>query len=185
MRSAAEAAYGLIVEAARRPYPFTHLGVADDVEGRFELLSLHMVLVLRRIKAEGGAGKPFAQKLFDVFFRNMDDQLREMGVGDLTVGKKIRKLAEAFYGRTGAYDAALNAGDVDALTSALARNVYGAPDAPPDGARRMAEYAIRAGDALQALTADQVYAGDFAFEPWIADAAAASASAGSCSGGAS
>ncbi|MEM9262517.1 MAG: ubiquinol-cytochrome C chaperone family protein, partial [Pseudomonadota bacterium] len=141
-RRAAEKLYAAVIAAARRPKPFVEFGVPDTVEGRFEMLSAHVYLILRRLKAEGETHKRFSQALFDVFFRNMDDQLREMGVGDLTVGKKIRKLAEAFYGRMGAYEDALESDDADALALAVSRNIIGATDDEhiSPGARSLAQY---------------------------------------------
>ncbi|MEM6537097.1 MAG: ubiquinol-cytochrome C chaperone family protein [Pseudomonadota bacterium] len=149
-RRAAEKLYTAVIAAARRPKPFVEFGVPDTVEGRFEMLSAHVYLILRRLKAEGETHKRFSQALFDVFFRNMDDQLREMGVGDLTVGKKIRKLAEAFYGRMGAYEDALESDDADALALAVSRNIIGATDDEhiSPGARSLAQYFSSASAAL-------------------------------------
>lgn len=150
-RVAADTLYGHLVDAARRPEPFVAYGVPDTVEGRFEVLATHVFLALRRLKLEGSEGRRFAQEVFDAFFRNIDDQLREMGVGDLSVGKKIRKFAEAVYGRMGAYEDALSHHGDDALIAAVARNVLGGTgnqeerggdldrDADP-GATRFAQY---------------------------------------------
>ena len=116
--------YEAIVAAARHPVFYAEWGVADTLDGRFDMISLHTFLVLDRLK---GAEQTFRQELVDEFFRDMDRSLREMGVGDVSVGKKVRKMAEVFYGRVAAYDAAL-AGQRDALEAALARNVF--PDEP-------------------------------------------------------
>lgn len=136
--------YTRIVAQAREPAFYTDYGVPDTVEGRYDLLTLHMFLVLRRLKREAGQTKPFAQKLFDVMFRNMDDSLREMGVGDLKVGAKVRGLAEDFYGRLGAYERALDA--EGSLDDAISRNVFG-EDASP-AAPRLAAYTRTADRAL-------------------------------------
>ena len=109
------------------PAFFEDFGVTDDVEGRFEVLTLHMYLVLQRLKSGGEAADAFSQELFDTFFTNMDDSLRELGVGDMAIGKKIRNMAEAFYGRVGAYEASI--GDKDALSAAISRNVFLSEDA--------------------------------------------------------
>lgn len=127
--------YEAIVAAARHPAFYANWGVADTLDGRFDMISLHTWLVLDRLK---GAEPGFRQALVDEFFRDMDRSLRELGVGDLSVGKKVRKMAEVFYGRVTAYDAAL-AGEGEALVSAVARNVF--PDAEePAGAAPLAGY---------------------------------------------
>ncbi|MEM8773210.1 MAG: ubiquinol-cytochrome C chaperone family protein [Pseudomonadota bacterium] len=120
-----EALYVAAADHALSPPFFRDFGAPDTPEGRFEVVALHVWLILRRLKGEDPAAKRAAQKLLDSTFSNLDAALREMGVGDLVVGKKVRKLAENFYGRLGAYDAGL-AADADAasLEEALARNVY-------------------------------------------------------------
>jgi cytochrome b pre-mRNA-processing protein 3 len=96
--------YGALVGQARNPAFYRDMGVPDTVEGRFEMVALHVFLALRRLRAGGEPGKDLGQKLFDVLFDDMDQTLREMGVGDLSVGKKIKAMASSFYGRMQAYD---------------------------------------------------------------------------------
>ena len=121
-RGTIEAIYGMIVTQAREPLFYRDLGVPDTVNGRFDLLLLHLWLVLRRLKSvEGGEG--LSQALFDHFCNDMDDNLREMGVGDLTVPKRMQAFGEAFYGRTAAYDLALTEGR-EALAQALCKNIF-------------------------------------------------------------
>ncbi|WP_245414622.1 ubiquinol-cytochrome C chaperone family protein [Aestuariivirga litoralis] len=110
--------------AARHPAFYAQWGVPDTLDGRFDMIALHTFLVLDRLK---GVEADFRQRLVDEFFSDMDRSLRELGVGDISVGKKVRKMAEVFYGRVAAYDAAL-AGETGALAAALARNVF--PDDP-------------------------------------------------------
>ncbi|WP_051881517.1 ubiquinol-cytochrome C chaperone family protein [Parvularcula oceani] len=153
--------YTEIVEQARSPVLYEEYGVPDTVDGRYDLLTLHMVLVLRRLKREGEGRRGFSQQLFYVMFRNMDDSLREMGVGDLKVGKKVRELAEAFYGRLGAYETAFEKDGDAALRSALGRNIYGQEDAPE--AARLAAYARAADTALAGQPAATLTAGRVAF----------------------
>ena len=129
---AGEALYGAAVEQARNVVFYERFGVPDSVEGRFEMVALHAWLVLRRLKGGEVAGaQVVSQKFSDAMFTSLDAALREMGVGDLVVSKKIRKLAENFYGRIGAYEGALgletNAGE-DGLDASLARNVYESAD---------------------------------------------------------
>ena len=99
---AAQALYAAAVTQAREAPLYEEFGTPDTVEGRFEQVALHVYLVLRRLKGDESGARKVSQKLFDVMFQNMDDSLRELGVGDLSIGKKIRKLAENFYGRVGA-----------------------------------------------------------------------------------
>jgi cytochrome b pre-mRNA-processing protein 3 len=101
---------------------YREFSISDDMEARFEVLVLHLFLVLNRLSAEQ-PGQALGQGVFDRFCQDMDDEMREMGVGDLTVPKKMRRVADAFYGRSDAYRASL--GDEDAMTAALAKNVYG------------------------------------------------------------
>jgi cytochrome b pre-mRNA-processing protein 3 len=108
------------VAAARHPLFYADWGVADTLDGRFDMISLHAFLVLDRLK---GTEQAFRQDLVDELFADMDRSLREMGVGDISVGKKVRKMAEVFYGRLAAYDQAL-AGPEGALEAAIARNVF-------------------------------------------------------------
>ncbi|GAB4524519.1 MAG: hypothetical protein Kow00133_12780 [Amphiplicatus sp.] len=132
--------------------------MADSVEGRFELLTLHVYLILRRLKGQGEDAARVAQKLFDATFASFDDALRELGVGDLAVGKRIRKMAEAFYGRIGAYEAALAADAAPAaLVDAVARNVYGDPDAP--GAPALAAYVRQAAAMIDAQPVSRLIGG--------------------------
>lgn len=115
--------YEAIVAAARHPAFYADWGVPDTLDGRFDMISLHAFLVLDRLK---GSQQAFRQALVDELFADMDRSLREMGVGDLSVGKKVRKMAEVFYGRVAAYDLAL-AGPEGGLEAAIARNIF--PDA--------------------------------------------------------
>ena len=130
------ALYGTIVAQARSPVFYRSYGVPDTVSARIDMIMLHLVLVLRRLRAQMPDGRPAGQDLFDLFCQDMDDNFREMGVGDLAVPKEMRRIGEAFYGRAQVYDRALDEGDIDALAAALERNVFGG--APPLGARRLA-----------------------------------------------
>jgi cytochrome b pre-mRNA-processing protein 3 len=135
-----DALYGMIVAQARSPAFYIGYGVADTVAGRLDMIVLHLVLVLRQLSKAGGALPPIGQQLFDRFCRDIDDNFREMGVGDLTVPKEMHRVAEAFYGRAQAYESALAADDGEAtLEAAVARNVFGVTE-PPLGARRLAAY---------------------------------------------
>lgn len=136
LRGTIEAIYGMIVAQAREPGFYRDLGVPDTVNGRFDLLLLHLWMVLRRLRPIEG-GTELSQALFDHFCDDMDDNLREMGVGDLTVPKRMRAFGEAFYGRAAAYDLALSAGP-EPLAQALCKNILNG--AQPGHARRLAHY---------------------------------------------
>jgi len=133
-----DALYGAIVAQARRPAFYTEYGVADTVSGRFDMVVLHTALVLRRLREAPEEVRPLGQGVFDAFCRDMDGNLREMGVGDLAVPKEMKRFGEAFYGRAAAYDRALAAEDEGELAATLARNVFGREAHPAAG--RLAAY---------------------------------------------
>ena len=105
------ALYGAIVAQARVPVFYQGLGVPDTVLGRFDMIVLHLVLLLRRLREGEAAHRELAQGVFDAFCRDMDDNLREMGISDQGVPRQMRKVGEAFYGRAQAYEAALGEPD--------------------------------------------------------------------------
>jgi cytochrome b pre-mRNA-processing protein 3 len=163
-RGTIEAIYGMIVAQAREPAFYASLGVRDSVNGRFDMLILHLWLVLRRLQAvEGGNG--MSQALFDRFCADMDDNLREMGVGDLTVPKRMQAFGEAFYGRSAAYDLAFEAGDED-LAQALSKNVFNGEGL--DGARALAAYVRETSDVLTKLADEAVRKGAWTFPKPVA-----------------
>jgi cytochrome b pre-mRNA-processing protein 3 len=158
-RGTIEAIYGMIVTQAREPLFYRDLGVPDTVNGRFDLLVLHLWMVLRRLRpTEGGVG--LSQALFDRFCDDMDANLREMGVGDLTVPKRMQAFGEAFYGRVAAYDIALAAGE-EPLAQALAKNIFNGEHL--DKARRLALYAKAAITALAELDETALRGGSWQF----------------------
>jgi cytochrome b pre-mRNA-processing protein 3 len=139
--------YGMIVAQARAAPFYRSYGVPDTVNGRFEMIVLHAVLLLRRLESEPAPLRRLGQGVFERFCQDMDGSLREMGVGDLAVPKRMRKIGEAFYGRQAAYVAALAAPDLAPLTAALARNVL-APTGNERGAVRLACYVRAAAGQL-------------------------------------
>ncbi|MGH6727907.1 MAG: ubiquinol-cytochrome C chaperone family protein [Pseudolabrys sp.] len=128
--------YGMIVAQARFPGFYSDYAVADTVNGRFELIVLHLALVLERLAQEPPLQR-LGQGVFDRFCQDMDHNLREMGVGDVKVPKEMRRMGEAFYGRAQAYREALAAADNAPLVLALERNIYGGTAA---AAPRLAAY---------------------------------------------
>ena len=153
--------YGTIVAQARLPCFYQDYAVPDTVNGRFDVMVLHVAAVLERIAAEP-ALREVGQGLFDRFWQDMDHNLREMGVGDLAVPKRMRKLGEAFYGRAGAYRAALAEDDPCALVAALIRNIYG--EGAPEGApERLAAYLRRTVRELESQEPGALAAGALRF----------------------
>jgi cytochrome b pre-mRNA-processing protein 3 len=116
--------YGRAVVAARDPYFYTDLGVADTLDGRFDLVGLHSFLLIRRLRSAPPPGPALAQAVFDAMFSDMDMNLREIGVGDLSVSKRVKTMWEAFHGRAATYESHMEAGDVAGLAEALGRNVW-------------------------------------------------------------
>lgn len=183
--------YGAVVAAARQPEFYRDYGVPDTLNGRYEMIVLTLFQLLERLRAEGRTAQETSRLTLEAFFTDMDDCMREIGVGDLTVPKKVKKAATGFYERTKAYRAALDAGDPVAMAAAIAlfmedRGVIGAsPEAAdakaadvasagasqstplpkaPIKAERLAAHAFRQRDALAAADADTVIAGN-AFVP--------------------
>lgn len=157
--------YAAAVEQARRHEFYDQLDVPDTLDGRFELISLHVYLLLRRLRREHERTDKLAQRVFDAMFADMDRSLREMGAGDVGVGPKVKKMAKAFYGRISAYDAGVD-GEAGMLEDALRRNLYGTvPEPDPDSVGAMAEY-LRSNDAALARQGtDALMAGRIAFGP--------------------
>jgi cytochrome b pre-mRNA-processing protein 3 len=140
--------YGVIVAQARRPAFYGDYGVADTPAGRFDMIVLHLVLVVRRLRGEPAPIRALGQGVFDLFCRDMDHSFREMGIGDLAVPKHMRRVVEAFYGRVAAYDRAIEEADEDELAAALARNILPESAAPSACAKRLARYVRCAIDQL-------------------------------------
>jgi cytochrome b pre-mRNA-processing protein 3 len=171
------AAFGLYVAAvaaAREPYFYDRLGVADSLDGRFDLVGLHVFLLIRRLRAlpgEAARGPAAAQALFDAMFSDMDHNLRELGVGDLTVGKRVRAMWEAFHGRCTVYETALAEGDRAGLAAALARNVWRG-EAPEGAPATLARIVFAQDRFIRAQEAGELLAGRTRFLDPAAAAAA-------------
>jgi cytochrome b pre-mRNA-processing protein 3 len=131
--------YDALVSRAREPVFFTAFGVADSIDGRFDLLAFHAWLVLAELR-----GGPAAQSLIDLIFTGFDEAMREQGAGDMGIGRKLKAMADAFYGRMAAYDAAE---DESELAAALAKNLWRGAQVD-DRARRLAAYAMAARQSL-------------------------------------
>lgn len=159
------ALYRAIVAQARQPGFYTASRVPDSVDGRFEMIALHMFLVLQRLKSAGE--DEAAQELFDTMFADMDQSLREMGAGDLGVGRRVRAMAEGLYGRIAAYEAGLAGSDAE-LAAALRRNLFGTlPEPGPDAAtlQSLSAYLRDAAGRLGRQPAAALVAGSPEFPP--------------------
>ncbi len=163
--SAAAALYRAITAQARQPVFYAEHGVPDSVDGRFEMIALHMFLVLHRLKAAGE--DELAQQLFDTMFADMDQSLREMGAGDLGVGRRVRAMAEGLYGRIAAYEAGLGADDQQ-LALALRRNLFGTvPDPGPSASalQALCDYLRTGMTGLRGQATAAISAGTLQFPP--------------------
>jgi cytochrome b pre-mRNA-processing protein 3 len=155
--------YKAAVGAARDPWFYEGLGVPDTLDGRFDLVGVHVFLVIDRLRAEVAPGPAVAQAVFDAMFADMDFNLREMGVGDMSVSKRMKEMWEAFHGRAEAYGAALAAEPAE-LSEALRRNVW--RGAAPDGAAEaLADLVRRQKAALAAVPVEQFAKGELRFLP--------------------
>jgi cytochrome b pre-mRNA-processing protein 3 len=160
--------YGEAVRTAREPAWFTELGVADTLDGRFDLVGLFAALMIQRLGSlptpDSALGAELAQAVFDAMFADMDFNLRELGVGDMGIARRVRDMWEAFHGRALAYRAPLSQGDAAALAASLARNVWRG-NAPEGAPARLAEAALREYEHLAAFSAEAWLAGRVAFLP--------------------
>ena len=158
------ALYGAVVAQARLAAFYADYGVPDSVDGRFDLIVLHLVLLLHRLEQDhdlGELGRSLGQDLFDEFCRDLDANLREMGVGDLAVPKRMQGFAEAFYGRQAAYLEALAAADRQAFENALSRNIF--TRGVEDGAARLTRYAYAAMSEMAGQKDDALLRGEVVF----------------------
>jgi cytochrome b pre-mRNA-processing protein 3 len=158
----APALYEAIVDQARAPALFSDLGVPDTVSGRFEMVVLHLFLVVRRLRQGDERANEAGQGAFDLFCTDMDLSLRELGVGDLGVPRRMREVGEAFYGRTQAYADCIDRVDGAGLALALARNVFkNASD--EQIALPLARYALAVAASLDAVAPESLIAEPIAF----------------------
>jgi len=143
--------YDTIVAHSRQPAFYRSGGVPDTVDGRFDMIVLHAALVIGRLRRAGEPGRELAQALFDLMFADMDRSLREMGVGDLKVGRRVKVMVKAFYGRAAAYEEALNEpGDGVAMATAVRRNIFGTVEPDETCVAAMVGYVKRAAASLDA-----------------------------------
>lgn len=170
----AHSLYLAAVAQARQPVFYAEHGVPDSVDGRFDLIVMHVFLLLRPLHSVAqGKDEPeqaaragtIAQALFDTMFGDMDRSLREMGVSDIAVGKRVKQMAKAFYGRVEAYEEGL-AGEDTVLAEALRRNLFGTVTPMADHLGAMTDYLRLQARHLTGISADQALSGDLQFAPW-------------------
>ncbi len=159
-KSAGQALYAVILQASRRPEFFAEAGVPDTLEGRMEMVMLHAAMVISTLHtSEDPCSRRVSQALFDAMFDDFDSSMRELGVGDSGVGKKIRFMAEGFYGRASAYETAIKSNDSTELTTALARNLY-ADENRSEDAEKLASYVRRLQQSLHDHGPDSLAKGE-------------------------
>ena len=157
--------YGTAVAAARDPYLYLRLSVPDTLDGRFDMVGLHVFLVIQRLTQDPAPEPALAQAVFDAMFSDMDINLREMGVGDLSVGRKNRAMWEAFHGRAAAYSTAIAQRGLPALEAALRRNVWRGEPVPDASAAALARLVLAQTDALGGQDLAALRSGTVTFLP--------------------
>lgn len=154
--------YDALTRAARDPVFFERMNVPDTVMGRFEMLSVILILYFRRTSTAGEKVKAIAQELVEAFFEDLDHSMRELGIGDNGVPKRMKKLAGMFYGRLDSYTRALEAGDTEALEAALRRNIHPENADEALSMRLLADYMMAAENALKTVPESVLATGDAA-----------------------
>lgn len=164
-QKAAAGLYETIVRQARDPSLYLHCGVADTTEGRFDMITMHAVLVMRRLKQGGVEAHKLSQALFDHMFADVDMNLREMGVGDMGIGRRVKKMAAGFYGRLAAYDEALAADGDTALVAALKRNLDKGESISEANLTRLASYMRECRAIIEAMDLSRLLSGELDLAP--------------------
>ncbi|MFN3672630.1 MAG: ubiquinol-cytochrome C chaperone family protein [Bosea sp. (in: a-proteobacteria)] len=147
------AVFARVAEASRQPWLYLDGGIPDSFDGRFESLTLHAFLLLRRLRQLPEPATAFAQDFTDATFAYLELGFRNGGVSDIAVPKRMKKIAESFFGRVQAYEEALQSGDQAALVEALRRNA-----SPGEAAQRLSDYILRSQAHLATLDFEAVLA---------------------------
>jgi cytochrome b pre-mRNA-processing protein 3 len=151
--------YEAITAAARAPIFYQEMHAPDTVIGRFEMITIHLVLYLRRTSSSGEAVQGLAQEVLEAFFEDVDHSIRELGIGDTGVPKRMKKFARMFYGRANSYGAALEAADQSALADALSRNIHPDPGDAAPSMQALAGWMMQAAAALDRAGEDTLASG--------------------------
>ncbi|MGB0749286.1 MAG: ubiquinol-cytochrome C chaperone family protein [Magnetospiraceae bacterium] len=149
LQEPAQALYAAAVTQARQEPFYTVVGVPDTLEARIELVMCHVHLILRRLKREGAACATLSQYVFDEMFQDLDRNLRASGVSDIKIGRKMKKLGRAFFGRIAAYDSGLDSADAVVLADAIDRNIFEGIEAPAGAPQSLAAYLMRSDQTLR------------------------------------
>lgn len=156
--------FNKLVAQARNRVFYQRLGVPDTVDGRFDMVALHTFLIFQRLKGQGDRAAILAQALYDALIKDMEASLRQLGAGDIGVGKRIRVMTEALQGRIKAYEGALAGNQID-IEGALRRNLYGTTDPDQDAVRIVANYLRRAKELADSQPVNRILRGQFDFPP--------------------
>ena len=162
-RDVIERLYKAVVERSRSVTFYQTIGVPDTLEGRFELLTLHMTLISRRLKALPSPGPDMSQDLVDLTFAQFETALREIGVGDISIPKRMKVMASAYLGRASAYDEALRKNEAGLLAEALARNLFGNAEKPSNAVEKVTNYVIQSSQALENAVIGDFYSAKLPF----------------------
>ena len=154
--------YGIVVNQSRNPIFYTELSIPDNIDGRFDILGLHMFFIFSRLKNEEKTAAVFSQSLFDTMFIDMDQSLREMGVGDLSVGKRVKDMGKALLGRIEAYDKAFSA-EYDDIQAAIIRNIYRGDVPDLQQIRRLIKYSQGTIENLAVIQKKEILDANFSF----------------------
>ncbi len=167
-KEAAARLYEMVAVQSRSPVFYERLGVADTIDGRYDLLMLHIFLIMDRLNMLGPEAVKLSQDVFDKTFRTVELHLREMGIGDLGIPKHIKKMMKAFNGRAHSYHEALAAHNADALQLALTRNVYRTEgESIPPGVFELTDYVLSTRHGFEAMGLDQFESGQIWFPPVV------------------
>lgn len=164
-RQRTDALLKAITAQARQPEFFEQLDVPDTLDGRFDMMALHGFLAFRALQQLGRDGRTLAQDTTDLMFSAFDDAIRSLGVGDMGVPRRVKTMAKAYFGRSTAYEAALQAGDRKALSEAVHRNLYRGADVAAAKIEAVAGYVMDEGQRLGTLPLERFQAGDLGFGP--------------------
>ena len=154
--------YRIVVDQSRKPIFYTELLVPDNIDGRFDVLSLHMFFIFSRLKNEEHEAADFSQSLFDTMFVDMDQSLREMGVGDLSVGKRVKDMGKALLGRIEAYDKAFSAEYSD-IEATIIRNIYRGDGPDLHQIKRLINYSKGTIENLALIPNEEILHANFSF----------------------
>jgi cytochrome b pre-mRNA-processing protein 3 len=155
--------YGNLVARARNPELYRDLGVPDTINGRFDMMVIHVFLLAHRLKDAGDACRELSQGIFDAFLLDMDRGMREEGVGDTSVPKKLKKMTQVYYGRLRAYEKPLEEGNNSALAEIINRNIF-TDKHNNECANALANYMLRLHAHIEALTVEDILNGEIEFD---------------------